>query len=340
MSVRRDFWVTSGYHLTELDAEGRLSITPDLLRAYLSRPELAPVDESCESERAAHAALIADPRSTPDMAVLDRFQDQDTRANYEVFLKFRDFLVQSKTLEAAYRGLVMGPGFPVPDLFVDQIVHALTRHVLEACDDPIQLRAAELFFRAQRISIQDGQIMAADEETVERFATTGGFGDLGRLLVESNTATRAVDLDVLEKNTKDQYWERSDRFDMVLDLSFARPGLDGFCRAMEKWVSYFMGITVRLSPVQSIRDERWVWHTGLDPDASALLNDLYRGEDPGEARLGRLLCLFRMEIKEQDVVLDRVKGKPVYLGLCMDTKGLVKMKPQNLLVNLPLKSAD
>ena len=340
MSARPDFWVSSGYRLTEPDAEGRLPVTPALLKAYLSRPELAPVEESCQTERTAHAALLADPTSTPSTKVLDAFVDQDTRANYEIFLKFRDFLVEAGTLEVAYRGLVMGPGFPVPDLFMDQIVHALTRHVLDDCDDPIQLRAAEVFFRAQRISIQDGQIMAADEETVERFATTGGFGDLGRLLVENNTATREVDLDVLDKNTADQYWARSDRFDMVLDFSFARPGLDAFCRAMEKWISYFLGMKVRIAPVQSIRDEKWVWHTGLDSDSSALLNDLYRGEEPEEERLARLLSLFRMEIEDQDFVLDRVKGKPVYLGLCMDTKGLLKMKPQNLLVNLPLKSAD
>ena len=340
MSARPDFWITSGYRLTEPDAEGRLPVTPALLKAYLSRPELAPVEESCDVERTAHAALLEEPTSTPSKGVLDGFADQDTRYNYEIFLKFRDFLVEAGTLEGAYRGLVMGPGFPVPDLFMDQIAHALARHVLHDVDDPIQLRAAELFFRAQRISIQDGQIMAADEETVERFATTGGFGDLGRLLVENNTATRQVDLDVLDANTKEQYWARSDRFDMVLDFSFARPGLDAFCRSMESWVSYFLGITVRISPVQSIRDEKWVWHTGLDTDSSALLNDLYRGEEPSEERLSHLLSLFRMEIEDQDFVIDRVKGKPIYLGLCMNSKGLLKMKPQNLLVNLPLKSAD
>jgi len=29
-------------------------------------------------------------------------------------------------------------------------------------------------------------------------------------------------------------------------------------------------------------------------------------------------------------------GKPVYLGLAMDEAGIVRMKPQNLLVNLPV----
>jgi hypothetical protein len=34
-----------------------------------------------------------------------------------------------------------------------------------------------------------------------------------------------------------------------------------------------------------------------------------------------------------------VQGKPVYLGLAMNAEGLVKLKPQNLLLNLPLARA-
>jgi hypothetical protein len=31
-----------------------------------------------------------------------------------------------------------------------------------------------------------------------------------------------------------------------------------------------------------------------------------------------------------------VRGKPVYLGLAMDAQGRLKLKPQNLVLNLPL----
>jgi len=33
-----------------------------------------------------------------------------------------------------------------------------------------------------------------------------------------------------------------------------------------------------------------------------------------------------------------IAGKPVYLALSMDQNGVVRMKPQNLLLNLPLAS--
>lgn len=340
MAIRPDFWITSGYSLTPPTAEGRLPVTDDLLRAFFFRPELAPVEESCDAERALHATLMDDPRRTVAADELAKLADKDARYNYEVFLNFRDLLIEAGTLESAYRRLVDGVSFPVPTLLMDQLVHAIMRHILDDCQNPMQARAAELFFRSQRVTIQDGNIMLADEETVERFATTGGFGDLGKLLVESATSVRGVDLDILTEDNAGDYWARSDRFDTVLDLTFARPGLDAFCRVLEKWVTYFLGIECRIHPVQSIRDEKWVWHTGLDIESSALLNDLYRGEEVEEERLLRLLSLFRMEIKTQDAVIDRVQGRPIYLGLAMDSASNLHMKPQNLLVNLPLNAVD
>lgn len=336
MAARPNFWATSGYTLTPPDGQGRLPVTDDLLRAFLRRPELAPVAESCAQEVEIHTALLETPRLSVSEQALKGFEDADTAFNYGVFLSFRDLLIDSGTLEHAYRRLIAGVDFPVPGLLIDQLVHTLMRHILDDAQNPLQTRAAELFFRAQKVTIQDGNIMLADEETVQRYATTGGFGDLGRMLVDSNTAIPQVDLDILEERNAQEYWARSDRFDTVLDLTFARPGLDAFCRVLEKWILYFLDLETRIHPVQSIRDERWVWHTGLDASSSALLNDLYNGEDPGEERLSRLLSLFRMEIKQEEAVLDRVRGHPIYLGLAMENDHTVRMKPQNLLVNLPL----
>ena len=95
----------------------------------------------------------------------------------------------------------------------------------------------------------------------------------------------------------------------------------------------------RIQPVQQIRDERWVWHVGLDVEASGLLNDLYEGRAVDETRLARLLSLFRLEFRDADAMLARVRGRPVYLGLAMSESQRVKLKPQNLLLNLPLARA-
>ncbi|MEC8553266.1 MAG: hypothetical protein VXY93_22415, partial [Pseudomonadota bacterium] len=60
----------------------------------------------------------------------------------------------------------------------------------------------------------------------------------------------------------------------------------------------------------------------------------YAGADVGEDRLRSILCLFKLEAEEG--LIPEMAGKPVYLGLAMDEAGSVRMKPQNLLANLPL----
>ena len=91
-----------------------------------------------------------------------------------------------------------------------------------------------------------------------------------------------------------------------------------------------------IQPVQQIRDERWVWHVGLDAEASAILNDLWEGRTVDDGRRAQLLSLFRLDFRDPDDMLARVRGRPVYLGLAMTGAKRLKLKPQNLLVNLPL----
>ena len=53
-------------------------------------------------------------------------------------------------------------------------------------------------------------------------------------------------------------------------------------------------------------------------------------------RLARLLSLFRLEFRDPRVMPESIAGRPVYLALCMNEAGVLRFKPQNLLVNLPL----
>jgi hypothetical protein len=80
-------------------------VTDDFLRAYIARPELAPVPESCAAERALHAALPANPREAVAEARLAALADPDARDNYRVVLAFRDRLVAAGTVEACYMGI-------------------------------------------------------------------------------------------------------------------------------------------------------------------------------------------------------------------------------------------
>jgi hypothetical protein len=331
-----DFWLSSGFRLLARDPRANLRITDDFLRAYLDRPELRPVAESCAEEIALHRALLAEPRRRVGEQQLAAFADADARDNYRHLLRFRDRLLQSPSLEACYLGLFRGGAIDIPPLFVDHLAHAILRGVLADATDPLRLRAAELLFRSQKVTIEDGAVMLADEETVETYAATGGLGALGRLLTEAETPMRSVSLDVLDETNAALYWQRSDRFDTVLDLTFGRPGLDALCRVLEAWVAHLLGVVARIEPVQTIRDERWSWHVGLDSEATAILNTLYAGEELPEDRLRQLLALFRLSVADPAAMRPELAGKPIYLGLAMTADRRLRLKPQNLVTNLPL----
>jgi hypothetical protein len=296
------------------------------------------VEESCDAERGLHAALFANPREAVGADRLARLADADARDNYRVLLGFIDRLVRAGSVEDCYLGLFLEERVPVPALFIDQLAQVLVRHLLTEAAEPLAARTGEILFRPQKVAIEDGAILLADLDTIEMHATTGGFGDLGRLIVQAETPVRTVDLDILTTGYGDVYWERDERYDTVLDLSFGRPALDHLCRLLEAWIGHFLGVGVSIQPVQRIADERWVWHIGLDVEASRIMNDLYNGAEVDEERLAQVLSLFRLEFKDPSLVLPRVAGRPVYLGLARAADGSLRLKPQNLLINLPLKA--
>jgi len=331
-----DFWPSCGYRLLAVGAGGRLVVTDDFLRASLLRPELAPIAESCAAETALHEKLIADPRAAVTESEVAPIVDGDVRENYSVWLRYRQRLVGAPSLEAAYLGLFRD-GVDVAPLLVHQLTETLLRHILGAAADPIEARASEMLFRVQKIAVtSDRAVMAADEETVERFASTGGFGNLGELLQQNRTPMRTIDLDTLETANATTYWDRDERHDMAVSLNRGRPALDGLCRVLERWVAHFLGVAVTIRPQSEIDDKRWVWHVGLDAEASALLNDLYNRAEVDDDRMQRLLCLFELRFANPGDMRPAIAGRPVYLAMAMDAAQRLKLKPQNLLLNLPL----
>lgn len=332
-----DFWSSSGYKLLARGSDGRLTVTDAFLRSFLVRPELAPVPESSAGELALHDALLAQPRRPVGADELRAVLDDDARANYAVWLRFRDRLVSAPSLEAAYVALFRGEGVDVPPLFVHQLTQILLRNLIGADADPIEARVAEMLFRPQKIAVlDDGTVMAADDETVELHATTAGFGSLGEMLRRQAVPMRSLDLDVLTSDNAQEYWGRDELHDFSISLNRGQPPLEALCRVLEKWIAHFLGVEVRIVPERRIDDDRWVWHVGLDAQASGILNDLYNRTDVDDDRLRRLLCLFRLEFANLADMRPAIAGRPVYLAMAMDENDRLKLKPQNLLLNLPL----
>lgn len=331
----RAFWKSSGRHLVTLEPSGWLKVTPDLIRAYLTRPEVHPIEESCAREVALFDALMADPFRPVKADELAAIADRDAADNYKVVLNYRDALLEVGTLEGAYLALMRSGGVNVPPVFIDQLVHIVMANVLSDAEDPMRLRAGELFFREQAVTLEAGTVMLGDAEIVEMQAKSEGSG-LAQLLSQSDTPLRRVELDVLTDENSAIYWDRSERFDTVIDLRFGQPANYALARVIEAWIAHFLQLHVVVTPVQSIKDEAWRWHIGLDREASAILNALYNGDDVGEDSLARILALYKLEIRDRSRVMGEMVGRPVYLGLACTGERKVRVKPQNLLMNLPL----
>ncbi len=347
-----NFWPACGFDRLQRNAQGWLAITPDYLRLYLDRPELALVPESCKAERRLHAALRDDPLQAVPAETLERFKDADARDNYQLFLGFRDALRAAGTLEAYYLQLMRGGRISIPPLFIDLIVQAMLRGLLADCEDAQQLRAAELLFRPQRLTVQEGQVLAADQAVVDRYSQNAGLGEIGRLLMENKSRLREAELSVLDSGNAALYWERSERYHYLLDLTHevqqelshgltlrmtrARSGLKALARVLELWVQHLLGVEVQIEPLARVDDAAWRWHLGLDSEATAILNDLYEEQVVEPERMQRLVSLFRLTFSDPAQVQAELAGKPVYLGLAMNAQGLLRLKPQNLLLNLPL----
>ena len=337
LNMTDKLWPTCGYTLLTHNEAGHLVVTDDFLRFLLDRPELAPIATSCAAEIALHHRLLAQPRLEVTPQELAQLQDADAADNYAVWLRFRQRITSLSTLEASYMALFKGEGVDVPPLLVQHITHILLRHVLGQAPTAMQARAAEMLMHTQKITVlEDGSVMAADDETVERHATQGGFGSIGELLQQGGIKLRSVDLDVLNDDNQDAYWPRSESFDWVISLNRGQPALNALCEVMVKWVQHFLGVQVRIQTEREINDDHWVWHVGLDAQASSVLNDLYQGKEVEAERMERLLCLFKLEFVEPNDMLADVRGKPVYLAMAVDAHQRLKLKPQNLLLNLPL----
>ena len=332
-----DFWRSCGYRLLAHGPDGSLQLTDDFLRSLLVRPELAPVPESCAAELQLHDALMTEPRRSVGAERLGTITDADARENYRIWLRFRDRLVAANSLEAAYVDLFRGEGVDVPPLFVAQLTQIILRHILGDRADPLAARVAELLFRTQKIAVtDDGAVMAADEVTVELFAEGGGFGSLGELLSRNQTPLRTVDLDVLDVENGASYWERDERHDFSVSLNRGRAALTALTRVMEDWVAHFLGVKVEIRTEREIDDAHWMWHVGLDAEASGMLNDLYNRQNVDETRMQRLLCLFRLDFDNPADMRPALAGRPVWLAMAMDERNRLRLKPQNLLMNLPL----
>jgi hypothetical protein len=331
----KDFWLSCGHHLLDRDMGGALLVTDEFLKVYLARPELTPPPEACAVERTLHAALLGDPRRPVGAEEIAAIADSDARENWQVMIAFRDHLMRHQTLEAAYAALVREGTNHTPVIFINQLVHAILRNALDGCEDPSVLRAAEMFFREQRLTVHEESLIAADEETI-----AGTNATPVSPLVSMLGLPASAEIDVLNDDNVESYWERSDQFDMALDLTAGRRGLAALAEVIALWVRHLLAVEIDVEALTELRDAQLTWYVGLDADGTALGDMLWSGEELDEAERARVVGLFRLTFRDQQVVMEKVAGEPVYLILAMTPDRILRMKPQNLITGLPIRRLE
>jgi uncharacterized protein DUF6352 len=331
----KDFWLSCGHHLLDRDEGGGLVVTDEFLKAYLARPELAPPPDACTVERTLHAALLADPRRRIAAAEIAAIADADARENWGLMIAFRDRLTACKTVEAAYLDIVRQGVGTTPLLFINQLVHVILRNLLDGCEDVYMLRAAELFFRPQRLTVHDGALIAADEEVIAATAAqpVSPLVAMLDLPVSSN-------VDVLVEANSKTYWDRSDLFDMAFDLTAGQRGLAALGDVIALWVSHLLSVEVTIEPLVEASNIALIWYVGLDVEATKIGDALWNGEALDAATRARIVGLYRATVRDAEDVLDKAKGEPIYLILAMTPDGRLRMKPQNLVTGLPLRHLE
>ncbi len=327
-SSLHDFWAVGAKLATsEL---GWLLPDDEFWRLWLQRSELALVAESCPAEVALHQALMQAPTEPVSAAQLAEIEDEDARANFQFFVCFRDEMLAAGSLEAYYLSVLRRPQVTVPPLFLDGVVATIVGHLQAGCTDAFEVRAAELLFRSQRLTLTEGRLLCADLEALDQRQANAGL------------------VDVLSPDNAADFWRQGPQALFALDLThevanelghglsfnltLKHSGLKALAQVLARWLGHFLGQPLTLSVLQKVDDPAWSWHIGLDVEAMRLLNDLYEDKPVDAARMSQLISLFRLDLPGR-------YPKPIYLGLAMTADSSLKLKPQNLLVNLPAEMA-
>ncbi len=329
MNEERDFWLSCGHHLLDRSEDGGLVVTDEFLKAYLARPEMTPPPNACKAERDLYRALLGDPRQPVTPQQIAAIGDDDARENWALMISWRDHIARHATLEAAYLAIVR-QGLTFPPLFINQLVQVILRNMLDDCDDALVLRAAELFFRPQKLALHEGSLIAVDEETVSELS-----GRPLSPLVSMLGLPAAPEIDVLSEANGGAYWKRSDSFDMALDLTAGRRGLAALGDVVTRWVRHLLAVDVQIDAITELRDVL-TWYVGLDATATQIGDTLWNGDELDQTARGLVVGLYRLTFADDAEIVEKARGAPTYLIAAMSTDNVLRLKPQNLITGLPV----
>ncbi len=330
-----DFWLSCGHYLLDRGEGSGLVVTDEFLKAYFARPELTPPQEACAVEKTLHSTLLSNPRYPVGRDEIAAMVDTDARENWTLVINFRDHLMHYPTLEAAYLALVRGGLGKTPPIFLNQLVHLILRNALNGCEDAFLLRAGELFFRPQRVTLHEGSLLSADEERIAGSNPAPTSPLVSMLGLEAST-----EIDVLSEENAASYFERSDQFDMALDLTAGRRGQAALGEVIAIWLRHLLGVEAQIEPFVEVKDANFHWYVGLDAEGTRIGDLLWNAEEIDNQTREQIVALYTLRIQEPIISAGVADKNPIYLILAMTPDKSLRMKPQNLIVGLPVRHLE
>ena len=145
---------------------------------------------------------------------------------------------------------------------------------------------------------------------------------------------------MLNGSTAGSYWQRSDRFDMAMDLSAGKRGLAALGDVIVHWISHLLAVDVAIEPLTAVHDVSLCWYVGLDSEATRIGDAVWNGSDIDSNSWSRLVGLYRLTFRDPLDMIERIRGEPVYLLAAMAVDEVLRLKPQNLVGGLPHVSGE
>ena len=119
-----------------------------------------------------------------------------------------------------------------------------------------------------------------------------------------------AEIDVMNDDNAEHYFEHSDRFHVALDLTGGRRGLQALGeRDRGAGSRICSAVEVEVEPLTEMRETKLSWYVGLDADGTRIGDALWNGEELDEATQARVVGLFRLTFRDPDVVMDKVQGR-------------------------------
>jgi hypothetical protein len=79
---------------------------------------------------------------------------------------------------------------------------------------------------------------------------------------------------------------------------------------------------------------------GLDAEATRIGDALWHGRDVEEAAREHVVGLYRLTFASPADAIERIGGEPIYLMAAMTADRALRLKPQNLVMGLPLRHME